>query len=41
MALEDTLNKSIAELAQEYIFSPLGMKNTTMIQPNEKDFYQM
>lgn len=38
MALEDTLNKSIAALAQEYIFSPLGMKNTTMIQPNEKGF---
>ncbi|MCS4301001.1 serine hydrolase [Chryseobacterium sp. BIGb0232] len=38
MALEDTLNKPIAELAQEYIFSPLGMKNTTMIQPNEKGF---
>ncbi|PWN64098.1 serine hydrolase [Chryseobacterium viscerum] len=38
MALEDTLNRSIAELAQKYIFSPLGMKNTTMIQPNEKGF---
>lgn len=38
MALEDTLHKSIAELAQEHIFSPLGMKNTTMIQPNEKGF---
>jgi CubicO group peptidase (beta-lactamase class C family) len=38
MALEDTLNKSIAALAQEYIFSPLGMKNTTMMQPNEKGF---
>ncbi len=38
MALEDTLNKSMAELAQEYIFSPLGMKNTTMNQPNEKRF---
>ena len=38
MALEDTLNKPIAELAQEYIFSPLGLKNTTMIQPNEKGF---
>jgi CubicO group peptidase (beta-lactamase class C family) len=36
MALEDTLNKSIAALAQEYIFCPLDMKNTTMIQPNEK-----
>ncbi|NQX42986.1 CubicO group peptidase, beta-lactamase class C family [Pedobacter steynii] len=38
MALEDTLNKSIGELAQEYIFSPLGLKNTTMIQPNETGF---
>jgi CubicO group peptidase (beta-lactamase class C family) len=38
MALEDTLNKSIAELANEYIFSPLGLKNTTMIQPNENGF---
>jgi CubicO group peptidase (beta-lactamase class C family) len=38
MALEDTFNKSIAELANEYIFSPLGLKNTTMIQPNEKGF---
>lgn len=38
MALEDTFNKSIAELANEYIFSPLGLKNTTMIQPNENGF---
>ncbi|WP_158622648.1 serine hydrolase domain-containing protein [Pedobacter sp. KBW06] len=38
MALEDTLNKPIAELAAEYIFSPLGLKNTTMIQPNETGF---
>lgn len=38
MALEDTLHKSIAELADEYIFSPLGLKNTTMIQPNESGF---
>ncbi|SHE94226.1 serine hydrolase domain-containing protein [Chryseobacterium sp. OV279] len=38
MALEDTFNKPIAELAKEYIFSPLGMKNTTMTQPNEKGF---
>jgi CubicO group peptidase (beta-lactamase class C family) len=38
MALEDTFNKSIAELAAAYIFSPLGLKNTTMIQPNEKGF---
>lgn len=38
MALEDTFKKSIGELAQEYIFTPLGLKNTTMIQPNEKGF---
>lgn len=38
MALEDSLNKPIAELAREYIFLPLGLKNTTMIQPNEKGF---
>ncbi|TDE44515.1 class A beta-lactamase-related serine hydrolase [Flavobacterium rhamnosiphilum] len=38
MALEDTFNKPIAELAKEYIFSPLGLKNTTMIQPNENGF---
>jgi len=38
MALEDTFNKPIAVLAQEYIFSPLRMKNTTMIQPNENGF---
>lgn len=38
MALEDTFNKSIAELAKEHVFSPLGLKNTTMIQPNEKGF---
>lgn len=38
MALEDTLNKPIAELAKEYIFSPLGLENTTMIQPNENGF---
>jgi CubicO group peptidase (beta-lactamase class C family) len=38
MALEDTFHKSIAELAAAYIFSPLGLKNTTMIQPDEKGF---
>lgn len=38
MALEDTLNKSIAELAEEHLFAPLGLMNTTMIQPNEKGF---
>jgi len=38
MALEDTFNKSFAALAAEYIFIPLGLKNITMIQPNEKGF---
>lgn len=38
MALEDTFNKSMAELAAAYIFLPLGLKNTTMIQPNENGF---
>ncbi|SNR14146.1 serine hydrolase domain-containing protein [Tenacibaculum jejuense] len=38
MALEDTLNTSIAALADEYIFTPLHLKNTTMIQPNEQGF---
>ncbi|PQA97768.1 hypothetical protein B0A69_00035 [Chryseobacterium shigense] len=38
MALEDTFNQSIAELAAENIFLPLGMENTTMIQPNENGF---
>lgn len=38
MALEDRFKTSIAELAKEHIFAPLGLKNTTMIQPNEKGF---
>jgi CubicO group peptidase (beta-lactamase class C family) len=38
MALEDTFNKPIAVLASDYIFSPIGMNNTTMIQPNENGF---
>ena len=40
MALEDHLGKSLAELAQEYIFTPLNMQNTTMKQPNEKGFLE-
>ena len=40
MALEDHLEKSIADLAQEYLFGPLSMKNTTMKQPNEKGFFK-
>lgn len=38
MALEDTLNKSIAELVDEYIISPLDLQNSTMLQPNEEGF---
>lgn len=38
MALEDTLNKSIAALAEEHIFKPLGLKHTTMTQPSENGF---
>jgi CubicO group peptidase (beta-lactamase class C family) len=38
MALEDSLKKSVAELAASYIFKPIDLKNTTMIQPNEKGF---
>ena len=38
MALEDSLKKPIALLVQEHIFMPLGLKNTTMFQPNEKGF---
>lgn len=38
MALEDTFGQPIAALADEYIFSPLGLKNTMMIQPNENSF---
>ncbi len=38
MALEDTLKKSIAELAAEHIFGPLGFKHTTMTQPSENGF---
>ncbi|WP_422079362.1 serine hydrolase domain-containing protein [Ulvibacterium sp.] len=38
MALEDHLGKSLAHLAEEYLFLPLGLKNTTMRQPNEVGF---
>ncbi|MEP1035530.1 serine hydrolase [Ekhidna sp.] len=33
MALEDHLEKTLAELAQQYIFDALNLQNTTMIQP--------
>jgi CubicO group peptidase (beta-lactamase class C family) len=38
MAIEDSLGKSLADLANEYLFQPLALKNTTMKQPNEKGF---
>lgn len=38
MALEDYLSTSIAELAQVHIFTPLGLNNTTMVQPNNEGF---
>lgn len=38
MALEDHLGKSLAHLAEEHLFMPLGLKNTTMWQPNEASF---
>lgn len=38
MALEDHFNKSLADIANEYLFQPLGLKHTTMKQPNEIGF---
>lgn len=38
MALEDHFKKPLHELASENIFVPLGMKNSTMLQPNETGF---
>ncbi|TXF88631.1 beta-lactamase family protein [Neolewinella aurantiaca] len=40
MALEDTFQEPISELAREHIFKPLNMTNTTMKQPNEKGFLE-
>ncbi|NJB37398.1 serine hydrolase domain-containing protein [Croceivirga sp. JEA036] len=40
MALEDTFKTNLANLAQEHLFTPLGLENTSMIQPNEKGFLQ-
>jgi len=38
VAIEDYLGIPLANLAQEYIFGPLGMKRTTMKQPHEHGF---
>jgi CubicO group peptidase (beta-lactamase class C family) len=38
MAVEDSLGKSLADLADEYLFKPMALKNTTLKQPNEIGF---
>ncbi|WP_109301972.1 serine hydrolase [Aquimarina sp. AU474] len=38
MALEDHFKKPLADLIKEHVFDPLGLKNTTMKQPNESGF---
>ncbi|WP_445386433.1 serine hydrolase domain-containing protein [Robiginitalea sp. IMCC44478] len=40
MALEDHMGRQLADLADEYLFTPLGMKHSTMKQPNEEGFLQ-
>lgn len=40
MALEDHLGSSIEELAQKYIFDPLKLKNTSMVQPKGNFVYE-
>ena len=40
LAIEDVLDKSFAEIAEEVLIQPLHMNNTTMLQPNEKGFFQ-
>ena len=38
LAVEDHLGKSLVDLAEEHLFSPLKLKNTTFKQPNEAGF---
>lgn len=38
MAVEDSLGRSLTDLAEEYLFRPLGFKHTTLRQPNEVGF---
>ena len=38
MGLEDHLGKTLAELAEEYLFRPLGMNHTTMYQDGHPKF---
>lgn len=38
LALEDYLKKPMFEIAKTYLFDPLGLENTSMVQPNEIGF---
>lgn len=38
LALEDHLHKPMSAIVKEYLLDPLQLKNSTMIQPNEKGF---
>lgn len=38
MAVEDQMGKPLADIAEEYLFTPLGMTRSTMKQPNEQGF---
>lgn len=38
VAIEDLTGKSLPQLAQEMLFAPLGLANTTMHQPNTQAF---
>ncbi|MGH1517841.1 serine hydrolase [Chryseobacterium sp. JK1] len=38
LALEDHLQKPMPAIVKEYLLDPLQLKNSTMIQPNEKGF---
>ena len=38
-ALEDYFNKALAQIVKENLLDPLQLKNSTMTQPNEQDFF--
>jgi len=40
LALEDMLNKPFEQIAEEVLIQPLNLNNTSMLQPNEKGFFQ-
>lgn len=39
VALEDHIGRSLQSLAKKYLFDPIGMNNSTFIQPNEPGFF--